>query len=113
MNITGQIDLAGRDPDKEHVFELRAGAGMHQPQNSPHWVQTGATRSISYVFSFETNRSRALGRTRAFNYYQRKSGFAPAPVGRSPRLDAAKSAFMRLAIPARQALGDTVRRLRR
>jgi hypothetical protein len=112
VNI-GQIDLAGRDPEKEHVFELQAGDGMHQPQNSPHWVQTGATRSISYVFSFETNRSRARGRTRAFNYYQRKAGIAPAVPGTNSRGDALKAAFMQAAIPARQVLGDAVRRLRR
>jgi len=35
VNI-GQVELAGRDPRKEHVFNLRAGLGMHQPQNSLH-----------------------------------------------------------------------------
>ena len=102
-----------RDPEKEHVFELRAGDGMHQPQNSPHWVRTGPTRAVSYVFSFETNRSRAMGRTRAFNYYQRRAGVPPAAPGHNPRGDALKAAFMQIAIPTRHALGDTFRRLHR
>ena len=109
VNI-GQVDLAGRDPQKEHVFQLRAGLGMHQPQNSPHWVETTASRSISYVFSFETNRSRALGRTRAFNHYLRKLGVRPSPPRARPALDGAKAAFMNVAIPLRKRVSAALRR---
>lgn len=109
VNI-GQVDFAGRDPKDEHVFHLRAGLGMHQPQNSPHWVQTGPARSISYVFSFETNRSRELGRTRAFNHYMRKLGLTPAPPGRRPALDAVKARVMEGVIPLRKAAGRIARR---
>jgi hypothetical protein len=109
VNI-GQVDLAGRDPCDEHVFHLRAGKGMHQPQNSPHWVETGSSRSISYVFSFETNVSRALGRTRAFNYYMRKIGLTPSVPHASPALDAAKARVMQAVIPLRKVLARVVRR---
>jgi hypothetical protein len=109
VNI-GQVELAGRDPRKEHVFNLRAGLGMHQPQNSPHWVETTASRSISYVFSFETNRTRALGRTRAFNHYLRKLGGRPAAPRAHPALDGAKAAVMNVAIPLRKRMASAVRR---
>jgi hypothetical protein len=108
VNI-GQVELAGRDPQKEHVFNLRPGLGMHQPQNSPHWVETTASRSISYVFSFETNRTRALGRTRACNHYLRKLGVSPAAPRANPAFDDAKAAVMSLAIPLRKAMASAVR----
>jgi hypothetical protein len=111
VNI-GQVDLLGRDPANEHVFRLSPGLGMHQPQNSPHWVETVSTRTISYVFSFETNFSRALGRTRAFNYYMRKAGLTPAAPGGRAGLDAMKARVMELAIPLRKTAGRMVERVR-
>jgi hypothetical protein len=103
VNI-GQVDLAARDPRQEHVFALAAGKGMHQPQNCPHWVETRASRSISYVFSYETDAMRAAGRTRACNYYLRRMGGNPAPPGVRPDLDRWKAAAMRAFIPARKGV---------
>ncbi|HTV72436.1 MAG TPA: hypothetical protein VME66_01865 [Candidatus Acidoferrales bacterium] len=110
VNI-GQVALEGRDPAQESVFHLAAGKGMHQPQNSPHWVKTEGTRSISYTISFETDVSRALGRTRAYNYYQRRLGLHPAAPGVHPRWDAAKARVMQGAIPVRKGIGQLVRNL--
>ena len=110
VNI-GQVDLDGRDPAREFVFELTASKGMHQPQNSPHWVQTQGSRSISYAISFETDASRKLGRTRAFNYYQRKLGMRPALPGAHPKRDAAKAMAMQAAFPLRKSIGNVVRKL--
>jgi len=109
VNI-GEVDLESRDPRDEHVFHLRAGKGMHQPQNSPHWVETGSSRSTSYVFSFETNVSRALGRTRAFNYYMRKIGLTPSVPHASPALDAAKACVMQAIIPLRKRVARVLHR---
>jgi hypothetical protein len=106
-----QVDLTGRDPAREYVFELASGKGMHQPQNSPHWVQTQGSRSISYAISFETDSSRELGRTRAFNYYQRKIGLRPAPPGAYPKHDAAKAVAMQAAIPLRKSIANVKREL--
>jgi len=108
VNI-GQIDLSTRPQDRERVFTLRAGNGLHQPQNAPHWVETGASRSISYSFVFETAASRALGRTRAYNHYLRKLGLDPAIPDRRPIWDAAKAEAMKLARPARRSLSRAVR----
>jgi hypothetical protein len=110
VNI-GQVDLAGRDPAREFVFELGPGKGMHQPQNSPHWVQTQASRSISYAISFETDISRELGRTRAFNYYQRRLGMQPATPGAHPKRDAVKALAMQAAIPLRKGVANAARRV--
>lgn len=96
----GQLQMAERDPAKEHVFHLRGGLGFHQPQNAPHWVETCASRSISYSCVFETSADRALGRTRAFNHYQRRLGLRPAAPGTHPHLDQFKAEAM---IPDRLA----------
>jgi hypothetical protein len=107
VNI-GQVELAGRDPRAEHVFNLRAGKGLHQPQNCPHWVGVGASRSISYAVSFETDAMRARGRTRACNHYLRGLGLSPTPPGERPALDARKSAAMQAFIPLRKRLRNTL-----
>src|SRR3984893_7740066 len=84
--------LLTRNPKHESVYPLSPGDGHHQPQNSPHWVETGAERSISYSFVFETDASRARNRTRACNYFLRRGGLAPALPGTHPLRDAAKAA---------------------
>ena len=96
----GQVDLAGRDSGYEYVFDLAEGKGMHQPQNCPHWVET-RSRTISYVFSFETDATRARGRTRACNHYLRALGLRPSRPGLQPSLDARKAEAMRVFIPVR------------
>jgi Cupin superfamily protein len=108
----GQVDLVGRDPNHEHEFRLGPGMGLHQPQNSPHWVETRGSRSVSYSFVYETNNTRARGRTRACNYYSRKFGFLPRKPGINPALDAAKSEVMRALIPLRQRMARVVRKFR-
>lgn len=108
VNI-GQVDLSTRSRERECVFSLRAGRGLHQPQNAPHWVETGQSRSISYSFVFETAASRASGRTRSYNHYLRKLGIEPTPLGIRPILDSVKAETMLLAIPARRSLARSVR----
>ncbi len=86
-----QVKLEERNPEKEQIYNLKAGHGFHQPQNSPHWVQTQAMRSISYSIVYETDVDQALGRTRAFNGSLRKIGMTPAAPGAKPALDKAKA----------------------
>jgi len=99
-----QVELNKRDPELEHVFNLSAGKGFHQPQNAPHWVETSGDISISYSFFFETEAARKISRTRGFNYYMRKVGAEPTPPGAHPRLDAFKADAMGMWIPCRKTL---------
>ncbi|MDB6125778.1 MAG: hypothetical protein JWQ71_4771 [Pedosphaera sp.] len=106
-----QVDLAGRDPKLEHVFNLKAGKGLHQPQNAPHWVETRGDRSISFSFVFETTATRAKGRTRSFNHVARKLGLKPTAPGATPVLDTVKASAMRVVIPARKVAGKAARKV--
>jgi hypothetical protein len=103
VNI-GQVELQNRDPGREHVFDLGPGKGLHQPQNAPHWVETRASRSVSYALVFETDATRARGRVRACNYFLRGLRLRPAPIGSRPALEGMKAGGMRAIIPARKAV---------
>ena len=87
--------------------------GMHQPQNACHWVETGAARSVSYTFVFQTETTRALGRTRAFNHYQRKFRMRPAAPGVHPFCDSVKAEAMLAVIPLRQRVSRALDKIRR
>ena len=108
----GQVDLHACDPALEVVYKLVPGVGFHQPQNSPHWVETRASRSVSYSFVYETDASRARGNARACNYYLRKFGLEPGTPGRRPAVDAVKATTMRMLIPVRKQVGATLRTIR-
>lgn len=111
VNI-GQIPLQNRDPAREHVIALSPGRAFHQPQNAPHWVQTRDDVSVSYSMVFETNLTRAAGRTRAFNHYVRRTGLQPVQLGSRPRMDDIKARSMRALIPLRRQAGRVLRRIR-
>jgi hypothetical protein len=105
----GQVALAARQGAREYVFQLGPGKGLHQPQDAPHWVETKGTRSISYSFVFETDRSRARGRTRTCNHYLRKIGLQPRRPGAIPTLDAMKAHAMAALLPVRSGLRSALR----
>jgi hypothetical protein len=107
------VDLQSRDSKLEHVFDLKPGEGHHQPQHSPHWVETGAERSISYSFVFETDASRTRNRIRACNYFLRRGGLAPALPGAHPLGDAVKAAAMRAVLPIQRRVGNFTARFQR
>jgi hypothetical protein len=87
----GQVDLAVRDTKREHVFDLVAGRGLHQPHHAPHWVRTGREISISYSLVFETSATRARGRVRAFNHYLRRIGMSPTGPDHGAHVDRMKA----------------------
>jgi len=108
-----QVDLPTRNPKLETCYPLQPGDGHHQPQNAPHWVETGAERSVSFSFVFETDASRARNRTRACNYFLRQAGIRPAVPGASPSRDAAKAAAMRVVFPIRRRVSNLAAKLRK
>ena len=67
-------------------------------------VQTGASRSVSYTFVYQTKSSQALARTRAFNHCLRELGIAPSRPGVHRGADAAKALTMRAAVPLHLAV---------
>jgi hypothetical protein len=99
----GKVKLADLDPSRDHLFRLGPGKGLHQPRNAPHWVQTGASRSISYTFVYQTAGTQALARTRAFNHCLRGLGIAPSRPGIHRGADTAKALTMRAASPVQLA----------
>ena len=105
-----QVALAGRDEGREHVFQLRPGMGFHQPQNAPHWVKTGAARSVSYSFVYETDASRARGAARGANHYLRRLGLTPTLPGVKPELDAQKASTMRVVAPVHRQVRRVMRK---
>jgi hypothetical protein len=111
-NDIGNVDLNTLDPAGARTFDLEPGMGLHQPQNAPHWVETGESVSVSYTFLFQTNVSRAASRARALNYCMRRVGLRPSPLGVHPASDAAKAEVMRLAKPV-QSAGKVWNKLKR
>lgn len=105
-----QVDLESRDRSREYVFSLKPGMGFHQPQNSPHWVETGNVRSISFTFVFETDATRAMGRTRSFNHYLRRLHWKPTAPGLNPAMDNVKADAMKVIVPVRKSLSKVVGR---
>ena len=108
----GKLEMGDRNPLKEHTFQLLPGKGFHQPQNAPHWVETRLSRSISYTCVFETNVTRALGRTRAFNYHQRQLGLLPSEPGLKPSLDKLKAVTILPEILSRKVARRVMSRIR-
>lgn len=110
VNI-GQLDLAGCDPKEEHIFDLEPGSAFHQPQNAPHWVRTGTSRSVSYSFVFETNAGRGRGHVRAANRYLRLLGMKPQQPGPHPTTDHAKAAVMQVVTPMLRSVRKAARQV--
>ena len=108
----GQVDLATRDKSLEYVFDLVPGSGFHQPQDAPHWVRTGAERSISYAIVYETDSSRARGRIFAANHYLRKLGVNPQQPGANSGSDNAKSSVMKVVVPVRKRIARNLGKIR-
>ena len=108
----GQVDFSRRDRSTECSFTLTPGTGVHQPQDSPHWVETTGERSVSYTFVYETTEGRSRARVRSFNHYLRRLHIEPLAPGVNPKRDALKSATMGSVIPVRKTVGKTLRSAR-
>jgi hypothetical protein len=112
MISIAQVGIEDRDPAREFEFALGPGKGLYQPQNAPHWVETGRYPSVSYTIVIETERQRTLGRVRACNCYLRRLGLEPTSPGIYPLMDAFKAGAMRIALPLRQNARDVLRKAR-
>ena len=109
--ISGRSTWRVGTPSAEHVFRLHPGAGLHQPQDAPHWVETVGSHSISYTLVYETREGRTRSRVRSFNAYLRRLPVDPARPGERPARDVIKATAMAAAIPVRRQIGKAVRSL--
>ena len=100
----GHIKLTSHANDYENVFQLGPGLGVHQPSESPHWVETHEGTSVSYAVGIETKATRARGRVYAFNHFERKLGINPAPYGKYGSRDRLAALTMIAAQPVIQTL---------
>lgn len=78
-------------------FELRPGIGLHHPFIAPHLISTTSERSISLAITYRTELSDYWTDAHNYNYYMRKLGLTPWPVGANNRTDKTKAMLMRAA----------------
>jgi len=79
-------------PELEHraeVFTLRPGSGVHIPLNNPHWLKNGNDISVSLSINYQYKDKRRKDVYQA-NYYLRKMGLKPRPLGSSEFVDQMK-----------------------
>jgi hypothetical protein len=83
-------DYAATYPSElEHraeVFTLRPGTGVHIPLNNPHWLKNGNSISVSLSINYQYKDKRRKNVYQA-NYYLRKMGLKPRPLGSSEFVD--------------------------
>jgi hypothetical protein len=84
-------------------YELKPGVGVHMPVNAPHWAQNADNISVTLAMTFQFPES-VLSNIYRCNYYLRKLGARPTPLGRSVVRDGLKSWTMGAGIGARNAL---------
>ena len=82
---------------------------MEKSVPTPHWVQNGPTRSVSFSITWRSDESDGEARLHRVNQRLRRVGWTPAAPGANPGADAAKVAAHRLAknatATARRLLG--------
>lgn len=75
------------------VYRLQPGNGVHIPVNCPHWLQNGASPSISLSVNYQF-KDKFRKHLYQSNYYLRRMGIRPTPPGQSPARDMAKKVAM-------------------
>jgi hypothetical protein len=93
--------------ERAREYEMRPGSGVHIPVNAPHWLKNGNNISVTLAVTFQFPDSHAANIYRT-NYFLRKIGLRPRPLGRSKSLDAVKAWTMGGAMGVRAALRKTL-----
>lgn len=86
------------------TYDIHEGQGLHFPLTVPHWVHNGDRVAISISITFQTRASDRRMLIYKTNHYLRKSGFKPAPYGKSALADSAKFFAYRAARRAQRLL---------
>ncbi len=89
----GRPELPWRDEIAQHgvPFELGPGDAVYVPVMAPHFVKTGPEVSVSISITWRSSWSYAESDARCFNAMLRRFGIEPAPPGRWPQSNLAKS----------------------
>jgi hypothetical protein len=85
-SVTYQPEFESR----AEVFPMLPGNGVHIPLNCPHWLENGPNVSISLSINYHYKDDLRKNIYQA-NYYLRKMGMKPNPLGNSRLVDAMKS----------------------
>jgi hypothetical protein len=93
--------------DRATIFKLHPGNGVHVPVNNPHWLKNGDNISVSLSISYQYKDARRKNVYQA-NYYLRKLGLTPKPLGSSEIRDSMKVS----AIAATRAVKSTLKGLK-
>ena len=88
--------ISPRAHEKDIVYDLGPGDGVHHPVNAPHWVQNGPEVSISLSLGLCLHNSNRDAKVYQANYMLRKLGFDPTPPRRSEMRDSMKARFISL-----------------
>jgi hypothetical protein len=76
---------------------LRPGVAVHVPINCPHWLQNADNVSVTVNMNFIYPATVRANLYRA-NYYMRKLGITPSPVGKNPSADELKRRMFNSAV---------------
>lgn len=90
-------------------FELRPGIGLHHPFIAPHLISTKSDRSVTLAITYRTELSDVWSDAHNFNYYLRKAGLTPGPVGVDRKIDQRKATVMRCARKCLKPIRDLIK----
>ena len=88
--------ISPRAHEKDMIYDLAPGDGVHHPVNAPHWVQNGPEVSISLSLGLCLHTSNRDAKVYQANYLLRRLGFNPTPPRLSERRDSMKASFISL-----------------
>jgi hypothetical protein len=89
--------------DRAEVFTMRPGSGIHIPLNNPHWLKNGNDVSVSLSINYQYKDKRFKDVYQA-NYYLRKMGLKPRPLGSSKLVDQMKGSAVAVSRAVRSKL---------
>jgi len=76
---------------KGRSLSIGPGEAIYVPVKAPHWVRNGPEPSISFSVTWRSEWSYREADAHGFNHLLRRAGLDPAPPGRYPRQNRAKS----------------------
>lgn len=92
---------------KGEAHRLRPGEAIYVPVKAPHWVKNGPAPSVSFSVTWRSEWSYRESDAHGFNSMLRRAGVKPAPPGRFPVQNHAKSLAYRAISKARRTFAGS------